>query len=177
MSDMSEFVQDTESVQNTGTVKTTTAVQNNGAVLVHFTLKLEDGSTAESTRTHGKPALFRLGDNSLSDALEQQLLGLTVGDKHAFTLRPEDAFGVENPDLIQYFTPRDFAETGVPDAGTIMLFSSRDGSEMPGVVREVAEESITVDFNHPLAGHSVSFELEILEIDPQQEVVYADIAG
>lgn len=153
------------------------SVQDNSAVLVHFTLQLEDGSTAESTRTHGKPALFRLGDNSLSDALKQELIGLQVGDKHTFTLQPEDAFGLENPDLIQYFTRRDFAQTGIPDAGTIMLFTSRDGSEMPGVVREVAEESITVDFNHPLAGHSVSFELEILEIDPQQEVLHADIAG
>ncbi|CNH28166.1 FKBP-type peptidyl-prolyl cis-trans isomerase [Yersinia massiliensis] len=152
-------------------------VQDNSAVLVHFTLKLEDGSTAESTLINGKPALFRLGDNSLSDALEQQLIGLKVGDKHTFTLQPEDAFGVESPDLIQYFTQRDFALTGVPDAGTIMLFTARDGSEMPGVVREVAEESITVDFNHPLAGHIVSFEIEVLEIDPQQEAAHADIAG
>ncbi|CNH19843.1 FKBP-type peptidyl-prolyl cis-trans isomerase [Yersinia aldovae] len=152
-------------------------VNENSAVLVHFTLKLEDGSTAESTHIHGKPALFRLGDNSLSDALEQQLIGLKVGDKHVFSLQPEDAFGVESPDLIQYFTQRDFAQTGVPDAGTIMLFTTRDGSEMPGVVREVAEESITVDFNHPLAGHIVSFDIEVLEIDPRQEVIHADIAG
>ncbi|MBN0016851.1 FKBP-type peptidyl-prolyl cis-trans isomerase, partial [Pseudomonas aeruginosa] len=52
------------------------SVQSNSAVLVHFTLKLDDGSTAESTRSNGKPALFRLGDTSLSEGLEQQLLGL-----------------------------------------------------------------------------------------------------
>ena len=139
-------------------------VQEGSAVLVHFTLKLEDGSTAQSTHIHGKPALFRLGDNSLSDALEQQLMGLNVGDKHAFTLQPEDAFGLESPDLIQYFTQRDFAQTGVPDAGTIMLFTSRDGSEMPGVVREVADESITVDFNHPLAGKPLRLELKVIGV-------------
>ncbi len=49
------------------------SVQSNSAVLVHFTLKLDDGSTAESTRSNGKPALFRLGDTSLSEGLEQQL--------------------------------------------------------------------------------------------------------
>ncbi|CNE71762.1 FKBP-type peptidyl-prolyl cis-trans isomerase [Yersinia nurmii] len=152
-------------------------VQDNSAVLVHFTLKLEDGSTAESTRTHGKPALFRLGDGSLSDQLEEELLGLQIGDKHAFTLPPEAAFGLESPDLIQYFSRRDFAQTGVPDAGTIMLFTTRDGSEMPGVVREVAEESVTVDFNHPLAGQSISFDIEVLEIDPQQGESHANTAG
>ncbi len=57
------------------------SVQSNSAVLVHFTLKLDDGSTAESTRNNGKPALFRLGDTSLSEGLEQQLLGLKVGER------------------------------------------------------------------------------------------------
>lgn len=51
------------------------SVQSNSAILVHFTLKLDDGSTAESTRNNGKPALFRLGDTSLSEGLEQQLKG------------------------------------------------------------------------------------------------------
>jgi FKBP-type peptidyl-prolyl cis-trans isomerase SlpA len=60
------------------------SVQSNSAVLVHFTLKLEDGSTAESTRNNGKPALFRLGDGSLSEGLEQHLLGLKAGDKSVF---------------------------------------------------------------------------------------------
>ena len=59
----------------------TDSVQRDSAVLLHFTLKLEDGSTAESTRANGKPALFRLGDGSLSDALETALLGLRVGEK------------------------------------------------------------------------------------------------
>ncbi|CAI0876723.1 FKBP-type 16 kDa peptidyl-prolyl cis-trans isomerase [Serratia rubidaea] len=155
----------------------TAQVQPNSAVLVHFTLKLEDGSTAESTRGNGKPALFRLGDGSLSASLEQQLLGLSAGDKRAFTLQPEDAFGANNPDLIQFFLRRDFAETGVPEVGTIMLFTSMDGKEMPGVVREVAEESVTVDFNHPLAGHPITFDIEVLEIDPQQEETHANTAG
>lgn len=60
------------------------SVQSNSAVLVHFTLKLDDGSTAESTRSNGKPALFRLGDTSLSEGLEQQLLGFERGEKRPF---------------------------------------------------------------------------------------------
>ncbi|CAI1072729.1 FKBP-type 16 kDa peptidyl-prolyl cis-trans isomerase [Serratia quinivorans] len=155
----------------------TAQVKGDSEVLVHFTLKLEDGTTAESTRGNGKPALFRLGDGSLSEPLEAQLLGLSTGDKCTFTLQPEAAFGEENPDLVQFFSRRDFTETGVPDAGTIMLFTAVNGSEMPGVVREVAEDSITVDFNHPLAGHPVTFDIEVLEIDPQQEETHANIAG
>lgn len=147
----------------------TDSVQRDSALLVHFTLTLEDGSTAESTRANGKPALFRLGDGSLSAALEQQLLGRKVGDKHAFTLEPEDAFGGSSPDLVQYFSRRDFNDAGEPEVGAIMLFSGRGGSEMPGVIREISGDSITVDFNHPLAGQRIQFEIEVLEIDPVLE--------
>lgn len=146
----------------------TESVQRDSAVLVHFTLKLEDGSTAESTRANGKPALFRLGDGSLSAALEQALLGLKTGEKRHFTLAPEDAFGSISPDLIQYFSRRDFIDAVEPEVGAIMLFSGMGGSEMPGVIREVSGDSITVDFNHPLAGHRIQFDIEVLEIDPVQ---------
>lgn len=128
------------------------SVQSNSAVLVHFTLKLDDGTTAESTRNNGKPALFRLGDASLSEGLEQHLLGLKVGDKTTFSLEPDAAFGVPSPDLIQYFSRREFMDAGEPEIGAIMLFTAMDGSEMPGVIREINGDSITVDFNHPLAG-------------------------
>lgn len=147
----------------------TESVQRESAVLVHFTLKLEDGSTAELTRANGKPALFRLGDGSLSAALEQALLGLKAGETKQFTLEPDDAFGGVSPDLIQYFSRRDFIDAGEPEVGAIMLFSGMGGSEMPGVIREISGDSITVDFNHPLAGRRIQFDVEVLEIDPALE--------
>ncbi len=152
-------------------------VQSDSAVLVHFDLKLEDGTLAESTRRDNKPALFRLGDDSLSAPLEQALLGLRVGDKKSFSLAPEAAFGPSNPDLIQFFSRRDFSETGVPEVGTIMLFTAVGGNEMPGLIRDVAEESITVDFNHPLAGRTVYFDIDVLAINPQQEDKNAHLTG
>ena len=155
----------------------TESVQRESAVLVHFTLKLEDGSTAESTRANGKPALFRLGDGSLSAALEQALLGLKAGETKQFTLAPEEAFGSVSPDLIQYFSRRDFIDAGEPEVGAIMLFTGMGGSEMPGVIREVSGDSITVDFNHPLAGHRIQFDIEVLEIDPALEANDANPVG
>ena len=147
----------------------TEQVQSDSAVLLHFDLKLEDGTLAESTRRENKPALFRLGDQSLSKGLEQALLGLRVGDKKSFSLGPEEAFGPSNPDLVQFFSPRDFLGTGVPEAGTIMLFTAMNGNEMPGVVLAVTDESVTVDFNNPLAGRRVYFDIDVLAIDPEQE--------
>lgn len=147
----------------------TDCVQRDSAVLVHYTLKLQDGTTAESTPANGKPALFRLGDGSLSQQLEQALLGLRCGERHSFVLAPEAAFGVVNPDMIQFFSSRDFAQAGIPEAGIIMLFSGIDGKEIPGVIREVSGDSVTVDFNHPLAGQTVQFEIEVVDINPLPE--------
>lgn len=155
----------------------TNSVSHKSAVLVHFTLKLEDGSVAESTKSNGKPALFRLGDSSLSPGLEAALMGLSKGDKKKFSLGPEAAFGIANPDMIQYFSRRAFIDAGEPVIGAIMLFSGMDGSEMPGVVRAINGDSITVDFNHPLAGQTIEFDVEILEIDPALEALHADSVG
>ncbi|AXO18673.1 MULTISPECIES: FKBP-type peptidyl-prolyl cis-trans isomerase [Providencia] len=154
-----------------------TQVQPQSAVLLHFTLKLEDGSTADSSHSQGKPALFSLGDGSLSPELEAQLVGLSVGEKKSFSLPGDTVFGKHNPDLIQYFSLRDFTETGIPEIGTIMLFTAMNGSEMPGVVKSIEGESVTIDFNHPLAEQQITFDIEVLEIDPQLESQNANING
>lgn len=154
-----------------------TQIQSQSSVLLHFTLKLEDGSTADSSHAQGKPALFVLGNGSLSSELESQLLGLKAGEKKNFSLHGDTVFGKHNPDLVQYFSLRDFTETGIPEIGTIMLFSTMNGSEMPGIVKSIEGESITVDFNHPLAEQQISFEIEVLEVDPQLESQNANIDG
>ncbi|CAG9410465.1 FKBP-type peptidyl-prolyl cis-trans isomerase [Providencia alcalifaciens] len=154
-----------------------TQIQAQSSVLLNFTLKLEDGSTADSSQAQGKPALFALGNGSLSPELEAQLIGLSEGEKKTFSLAGDTIFGKHNPDLVQYFSLRDFMETGTPEIGTIMLFTAMNGSEMPGVVKAIEGESITVDFNHPLAEQQITFEIEVLEIDPQLESHHANING
>ncbi|SES64459.1 FKBP-type peptidyl-prolyl cis-trans isomerase [Thorsellia anophelis] len=148
------------------TITSNYAVNSHSTVMIHFDLILEDGSVAESTRASGKPTLFQLGDGTLSTELEAQLIGLSIGDTKNFTLPPHAVFGEINPNLIQYFTPRDFIETGLPTIGTIMMFNTANGNQMAGVIKAITEDSITVDFNHPLAGKTVEFKIEIIDIDP-----------
>ncbi|MGL4602031.1 MAG: FKBP-type peptidyl-prolyl cis-trans isomerase [Plesiomonas sp.] len=144
-------------------------IQADSRVLVHFDLLLSDGSAADSTRVENKPALFCFGDQSLSPALEAELLGLSVGDKKRFTLTPEQAFGLPNPDNIHHFERSRFAAETELETGMIMLFSQPDGQEIPGIVRAIAGDSVTIDFNHPLAGQAVTFDIEIMALDPENE--------
>lgn len=137
-------------------------------VIMHFDLKLEDGSAADSTRVNNKPAKLVIGDGSLTPNFEACLLGLKAGDKKAFTLAADDAFGQPNPNNIHYMDRSRFGSDLALEEGMIMAFSQPDGSEIPGIIRSVAGDSVTVDFNHPLAGQVVIFDVEIIDVRPGQ---------
>ncbi|GEA11854.1 FKBP-type peptidyl-prolyl cis-trans isomerase [Alteromonas sp. KUL49] len=135
-------------------------------VILHFDLKLEDGSAADSTRVNNKPAKLVMGDGSLTANFEDCLLGLKAGDKKSFTLSANDAFGEPNPNNIHYMEKSRFGADLEVEEGMILAFSQPDGSEIPGIIRSVAGDSVTVDFNHPLAGQTVIFDVEIIDVKP-----------
>ena len=142
----------------------------NSSVLFHFSIKLEDGSVADSTALHGKPARLRMGDGSLTPTFEQCLLGLGEGESKRCTLAPEQACGRSNPANIYHRDRAKVGAEGEPKVGTIILFDQPIGSELPGIIRAEAGLSVTVDFNHPLAGHTVTCEVEILSVDDEEKV-------
>ncbi|WP_432454301.1 FKBP-type peptidyl-prolyl cis-trans isomerase [Agarivorans sp. QJM3NY_29] len=139
-------------------------IQQGSTVELHFVLKLSDGTIAESTYNYSKPAQLVLGDGSLTEGFETCLLGLKSGDKREFELPAEQAFGLSNPDNIQHFELSKFGTDALAEEGNIIAFAQPDGSEIPGIIRAVTGDSVTVDFNHPLAGHTVIFEVEILAV-------------
>ncbi len=134
------------------------------SLLCHMNIVLEDGSTAESTKATGKPARLNIGDESLSPAFEAQISKLEVGDSHTFTLAAIDAFGESNPDAIHHMDRSKFPADMSLEAGVIVSFGGPGGSEIPGMVRDVAGDSVTVDLNHPLEGHAITFELEVMQV-------------
>ncbi len=142
-----------------------TTITNDSIVTLHFTIKMKDGSVADSTHNMGKPAKFVMGDGSLSENFEQCLVGLQSGENKAIELKAQDAFGMPNPDHIHYMDRTKFVGEAEVEVGTIMAFSGPDGMEIPGIITEIAGDSVTVDFNHPLAGQDVTFEVEILSVE------------
>lgn len=133
-------------------------------VVFHFSIKLADGSAADSTKVHDKPAKLVMGDGSLTDNFEKCLLGLEQGQSKSFELEAEDAFGQPNPDNIYHVDRSKFSADAPAQVGAIIAFTQPDGTELPGVVREVVGDSVTIDFNHPLAGQKLTFEVDILEV-------------
>jgi len=133
-------------------------------IIFHVTMKLDDGSAADSTKVNNKPAKLRMGDGSLSPAFEAELQGLSAGDSKEFTLYAKDAFGENNPDNI-YHMERSKFEAESLEVGAIIMFAQQDGHEIPGVIREIVGDSVTIDFNHPLAGQTITFDVDVIEVN------------
>ena len=141
-------------------------IEKDSTIAIHFDIRLKDGSIAESTRPFNKPFQFQLGTGIFSEKLEEKLLGLPIGEKPKIMLLPEDAFGEPHPaNLFQ--VPRDkFAnmEGDTLEIGTIFLFTQPNGIEIPGIIRAIEAGEVTVDFNHPLSGQVILFDMEIINI-------------
>lgn len=142
----------------------TELIKPDSHVIVHITMKLADGSAADSTKVHNKPAKIIMGDESISPAFEAQLLGLKKGDSKEFTLQAVDSFGETNPDNIHYVDISKFSADAPAQVGNIVTFTQPGGIELPGMITDVSGSSVTVDFNHPLAGQAVTFVIDVIDI-------------
>jgi FKBP-type peptidyl-prolyl cis-trans isomerase SlpA len=138
-------------------------IKTDSTILVHITMKLSDGSAADSTKVNNKPARIIMGDQSISAAFEAQLLGMATGESKEFLLEAIDAFGESNPDNIHYMDIDKFSDEVPAKIGNIITFS-QPGGELPGMIKEVNGTSVTIDFNHPLAGQPVIFVIDLIEI-------------
>lgn len=142
------------------------AIEHGREVVLHFTIKLTDGSVADSTKMSNKPAKFRMGDGSLTENFEACLVGLKASESRSFELPAKDAFGEPNPDNIYQVDRTKFMGDEKPEIGSIFTFPQPDGTELPGIVRGMNEQFVSIDFNHPLAGQTVIFEVDIIEVNP-----------
>lgn len=135
-------------------------------VTLHFTLKLEDGTVVDSTRDKA-PATFQVGDGNLPPGFEHPLKGLGAGETGSYEITPEHAFGQHNPQNIQVLKREEF-DNDEPEEGMVMSFADAAGGELPGVIKRVDDEQVEVDFNHPLAGRTLTFEVEVIDVKPAQ---------
>lgn len=131
---------------------------------LHYALSGTDGTEYVSTFDLS-PATLQLGSGQLAETLEHCLLGLTAGERHVFLLATEDAFGAYNPLLVERI-----ARSAMPNnielaVNSLIEFTSLDGrAHFAGLLRELNEHTALLDFNHPLAGKELRFEVEIIAI-------------
>lgn len=141
-------------------------ITHDSDILAHITIKLADDSVADSTKVNREPQRIRLTAEDVSAAFANALVGHRMGETVTFTLAPEDAFGHPNPANFQHLPRSRFDAAIKLEPGAIIEFSQMQGSSLPGIIRQVNDDTVQVDFNHPLCGQTLTFEVDILAIDP-----------
>ena len=139
------------------------AIVPGSSVSMHFSILLEDGREVDSTR-RGQPATFVVGDGNLPEGFEALLVGLVPGDDRQFDIPPEDAFGPHRVENVQWMAQGRFDGMDL-EPGLIVSFAQAEG-ELPGVVMAIDNGKVCVDFNHPLAGKSLIFDVSIISVTP-----------
>ncbi len=134
-------------------------------VTLHLSIALEDGTEALSTFGE-EPVSLQMGDGTLQPGLELALYGLRAGDTQTLNLLPDQAYGPRDPSMIHHMPLSDFDAGFSPEVGQLIAFALPDGEEAAGVVIGTDTGQVEVDFNHPLAGHEITFRVEIISVSP-----------
>ncbi|MDR9423742.1 MAG: FKBP-type peptidyl-prolyl cis-trans isomerase [Marinobacter sp.] len=134
-------------------------------VTLHFALKIKDGDVVDST-FENDPATLEIGDENLPSNFEALLFGMKAGDRAIYEVSPEKAFGQHNPSNVQTFKRHEFSADMVLEEGVVVSFADARQQELPGVVSRVEGDRVDVDFNHPLAGRTLEFDVQIIDVEP-----------
>ena len=142
-------------------------VTKSAYLTLHYRLASLDGTDIVTTFS-GNPATLMLGQGQLAPFLEQRLLGLAEGTHTTFDLSPAEGFGERNPDLVQAVSKKTLDENSEPDAdyqvGDLVDFRAPGGGRFAGVLREMRANDAVFDFNHPLAGQPLKFEVQLISV-------------
>ena len=147
----------------TENTNTTTATAGTTAT-VHYRGTLADGSEFDSSYSREEPIIFTLGSGQMIPGFDNAVDGMAVGETKTVTLSPDQAYGEINPEAQTTFPKSGFPEGLELVNGMPVPLRTPDGQTIVGRLTEQQEETVTIDLNHPLAGETLQFEIELVEV-------------
>lgn len=130
---------------------------------LHYRVAALDGEDFVSTFGMS-PSTLQMGSGQLAECLEQRLIGLSEGERKIFELAPEEAFGATNPRLLERIARAALPTDAVLVENALLEFSAPNGASFSGFLRQLDATHALIDFNHPLAGKAIRFEVEIIAV-------------
>ena len=137
------------------------AAKSGDTVRVHYTGTLDDGTTFDSSEGRD-PLEFTVGSGQVIPGFDAAVDGLEVGEAKKVTIPSKEAYGEHNPEAQQCVPKEAFEQE--PEVGGVVELAAPDGRKLAAVIAEIAEEQVTLDFNHPLAGKDLTFDIELVEV-------------
>jgi peptidylprolyl isomerase len=140
-----------------------TPAQEGNTVKVHYTGKLEDGTVFDSSHSR-EPIKFTIGSGAIIPGFEKAVIGLRPGEATTETVPAEEAYGPHREELVLEIAREQIPAEVEPQVGQRLQVRQEDGQALPVTVTEVTSETVTLDANHPLAGETLVFDIELLEV-------------
>jgi peptidylprolyl isomerase len=139
-------------------------VQTNDVVQVHYTGTLANGEVFDSSQGRD-PLEVTIGQGQLISGFENALMGMSLNEKKIFTLPPEEAYGHRNEEALHRFSRAQIPPDMEIELGQFVALGAEDGQEIPARVVQLDAEQVVLDLNHPLAGESLTFDIEVVGIE------------
>ena len=145
-------------------------VKAGDTVKVHYQGRLVDGTTFDTSQGRD-PLEFTVGNGMVIKGFDNGVLGMIVGDKRTIEIPVDDAYGPEDPQMIMDFPVDRFPSDMKPEIGMQLNMSNGSGQNFPVIIREIRQDSVLLDANHPLAGEDLIFDLELVDIKGVSRII------
>jgi peptidylprolyl isomerase len=140
-------------------------------VQIHYTGRLTNGEQFDSSAGR-EPLAFQLGSGMVIKGFDDGVTGMTVGEKKTINIPSAEAYGELNEEMVFEFPKSNLPPEMEVEVGMQLMMNNGEGQQLPVVVREVKEETLIIDANHPLAGQELIFDLELVAIDaPKSKII------
>jgi FKBP-type peptidyl-prolyl cis-trans isomerase SlyD len=154
------------------------AIGANKVVSVNYILSDDEGNLIQRTNVD-EPFVYLSGNNQILPRLEQAIDSMIIGGKKNIELKSPDAYGEYDDNAVQHVKRQEFPEGTNLEEGMEFMASTPDGKPVPFVIKEVLDDDITIDFNHPLAGKNLNFDIELIDVRDatKEELEHGHIHG
>lgn len=141
-----------------------TQAQSGDRVAVHYTGRFLDGQIFDTSLARNEPLEFILGAGQVIKGFDDAIHGMKLYEQKTVTIAPEDAYGVRNEQYIIHVPVSQLPEDLNPQIGDELVLRLQDGNNFPVIVADLTDDTITLDGNHPMAGKTLVFDIQLIEI-------------
>jgi len=140
-------------------------IKNGQTVNLHYVGTLNDGTEFDNSRSRGTPLKFEFGSGQILPAFEKAVSSMVIGESKKFSLTPDEAYGQVRPDAVQSLPRTQFGAVDDLSVGAKVSGQNTAGQPIQATIKSVNDDMVTLDFNHPLAGKDITFDIELLSVD------------